>query len=55
MNDYLTVYIEKEVGLKFSTNSIVNEFSSIKERKAQFTFKKGVKISKYINVTFIFF
>lgn len=33
--------IEKEVVEKFSTNSIIDECSSMKECEAQFTFKKG--------------
>ena len=37
----LTVYIEREVVRKFSIDSIIDEFSSIKEHKPQFTYKKG--------------
>ena len=40
LNDCLTVYIEKKVVRKFSTNSFINEFSSMKECKTQFIFKK---------------
>ncbi|XP_071911753.1 uncharacterized protein [Coffea arabica] len=40
LNDCLTVYIEKEVAEKFSSDSIIDEFSSMKERRAQFTSKK---------------
>ncbi|XP_071933013.1 uncharacterized protein [Coffea arabica] len=40
LNDCLTVYIEKEVAKKFSSDSIIDEFSSMKERRAQFTSKK---------------
>ena len=40
LNDCLTVYIEKEVAEKFSSDSIIDEFSSMKERRTQFTSKK---------------
>ena len=40
MNGCLTMYIEKEVGEKFSTDSIIDEFSSMKEYKVQFSIKK---------------
>ncbi|XP_071916289.1 uncharacterized protein [Coffea arabica] len=40
LNDCLTVYIEKKVTKKFSSDSIIDEFSSRKERRAQFTSKK---------------
>ena len=40
LNDCLTVCIEKGVVKKFSTDSIIDEFSSMKEHKVQFTFKK---------------
>ena len=40
LNDCLIVYIEKEVAGKFTTDSIINEFSYMKEHKVQFTFKK---------------
>nr|XP_027096340.1 uncharacterized protein LOC113716245 [Coffea arabica] len=40
LNDCLTVYIEKEVAKKFSSDSIIDEFSSMKERRTQFTSKK---------------
>ena len=39
--NYLIVYIKKkEIVKKFNTNSIMDEFSSKKEHKVQFTFKK---------------
>ena len=40
MKDWLTVYIEKKVVEKFSIDLIIDEFSSMKECKSHFTFKK---------------
>ena len=40
LNDCLTAYIEKEFVEKFSSDSIIDEFSSMKKRKSHFTFKK---------------
>ena len=40
LNDCLTMYIEKQVVEKFSTDSIIDKFNSMKERSTHFTFKK---------------
>ena len=40
LNDCLIVYIEKEITTKFSSESIVDEFASMKYCQAQLIFKK---------------
>ena len=40
LNDYLTVCIEKKVIEKFSIDSIIDKFNSMKEHNTHFTFKK---------------
>ena len=40
LNDCLIVYIEKEITAKFSSESIIDEFASMKDRRAQLIFKK---------------
>ena len=35
LNDCLIVYIEKEIAANFCTNSILDDFNSMKERRAQ--------------------
>ncbi|XP_062114795.1 uncharacterized protein LOC133826804 [Humulus lupulus] len=41
LNDCLIVCIEKEIATKFSTESIIDEFASIKNRQAQLTYKNN--------------
>ncbi|XVE72215.1 hypothetical protein DITRI_Ditri11bG0021600 [Diplodiscus trichospermus] len=40
LNDFLIAYIEKEIAAKFNIESIIDEFSSMKERRAQFRYKR---------------
>ena len=36
LSDNLVVYIEKEIAKNFTTNSILDDFRSLKERRLQF-------------------
>ena len=36
LSNNLVVYIEKKIAKNFTVNSILNDFSSLKERKLQF-------------------
>ena len=40
LNDSLNVYIEKEITTKFSSESIIDEFATMKVHRAQLIFKK---------------
>ncbi len=35
LSDCLTVYIEKEIAKNFSSDSIINDFSTMKDRRVQ--------------------
>ena len=36
LSDYMLVYIEKQIGKKFSLDSLVHNFRDLKERKSNF-------------------
>ena len=51
LNDCLIIYIEKKIASKFSSESIIDGFVSMKYHRAQLNLRKENDILRYMNLT----